>query len=214
MPQAAGAAGRDQRPADRRPAARRRHRSRHGRAPRDVAARRSTRRSTTPSGSGRSRRSTRSSTSTRSSSRCCRSSSTTRPRCRASTSPAPSGAQVPLSTVARFSDERRAADHQPPGPVPRGHDLVQPRARHCARPGGRAHRADAARPQACRAPSTAASRARRRPSRPRWPATPLLIAGGDPRRLHRARHALRELHPPDHHPLDACPRPASARCSR
>ena len=33
-------------------------------------------------------------------------------------------------------------------------------------------------------------------------------------RLHRARRPLRELHPPDHDPLDAARRPASARSSR
>ena len=36
----------------------------------------------------------------------------------------------------------------------------------------------------------------------------------DRRRLHRARRALRELHPPDHDSLRACRRPASARWSR
>ena len=34
------------------------------------------------------------------------------------------------------------------------------------------------------------------------------------RRLHRARHALRELHPPDHDPLDAAVGGRWARCSR
>ena len=33
--------------------------------------------------------------------------------------------------------------------------------------------------------------------------TPLLVARRDPRRLYRAGHALRELHPPDHHPVGA-----------
>ena len=38
--------------------------------------------------------------------------------------------------------------------------------------------------------------------------------GGHPRRLHRARDAVRELHPSDHDSVDASRRPASARCSR
>ena len=36
----------------------------------------------------------------------------------------------------------------------------------------------------------------------------------DRRDVYRARRALRELHPPDHDPVDACRRPASARCCR
>ena len=36
----------------------------------------------------------------------------------------------------------------------------------------------------------------------------------DPRHLHRARHPLRELHPPAHDPLRPAVRRASARCSR
>ena len=34
---------------------------------------------------------------------------------------------------------------------------------------------------------------------------------GTDRRLPHSRHSLRELHPPDHDPFDACPRPASVR---
>ena len=84
---------------------------------------------------------------------------------------------------------------------------------------------------------TSRSARRRRRSRTRWPAG---RAGVDPRqlsghrqglsaiarqpavpdrggaacRLYRARRALRELYPPDHDPVDLCPRPGSARCWR
>ena len=46
-------------------------------------------------------------------------------------------------------------------------------------------------------------RAPPRRSRPRWRNEPLLILAALRHRLHRAGHSLRELHPPDHDPLDA-----------
>ena len=95
-----------------------------------------------------------------------------------------------------------AAGGQPPGPVPVGHDLVQPaaRRRRSATPSTRSSRPSAR--SACRPASTAASGHRAGVSG---------VAGQradpDPGRaghgLHRARHPLRELHPPDHDPLHA-----------
>ena len=49
-----------------------------------------------------------------------------------------SGAQVPLSAFTRLGPGRGAARHQPPGPVLRGHAVVQPGARRLPRP--RRHR--------------------------------------------------------------------------
>ena len=95
-----------------------------------------------------------------------------------------------------------AAADQPSRPVPGHHRVVQPRARRGARRGRR--RRSRRRGQAIDLPpsfrvvpqgsvfafqSALSQRA-------------LPGAGGDRHRLHRARRALRELHPPDHHPLD------------
>ena len=97
---------------------------------------------------------------------------------------------------------QHAARGQPPGTVRRHHDLVQPAA------GQVAERRDA------RRSTRGDGRDRHAGDHPRQlPGTaqafqqslgnePLLIAGRAGRRLHRARRALRELHPPDHHPLD------------
>ena len=149
---------------------------------------------------------TRSSTSTASSSRC---------------SPSSQRGPEALDALVRASRERRRqvplvdarrssrpshdpAVDQPPGPVPGGHALVQPGARR-RRSGRRSTPIDARRaadrPAGQRARRS--SRARRRPSAPRSAAEPLLILAALLDRLHRARHALREPHPPDHDPLDA-----------
>ena len=67
--------------------------------------------------------------------------------------------------------EYRAAPGQPPGPVPGGDDLVQPPARAC-RSATRSTRSSAPRRRCgCPRPSAAASRARPRRSRLRWPAS-------------------------------------------
>src|SRR5581483_6178860 len=94
------------------------------------------------------------------------------------------------------------AVREPPGPVPGGDDFLQPRAGRRARRGGECRRAG-------RAPDRdAAVRARQLPgdgagvsrvARERAAAHP----GGARHGLHRARGALRELHPSDHDPLDA-----------
>ncbi len=93
--------------------------------------------------------------------RSCRTSSS-RPTCPARAAPAPgpapasaevgipSGPSIPLSAVTRLVSDGRAAAGQPPGPAAGGDDLVQPRARLFARPGGRRHPADRARHRACR----------------------------------------------------------------
>ncbi len=97
----------------------------------------------------------------------------------------------------------RAARDQPPGAVPRGDALVQPRARR----------------RRSATPSTPSTRAEREIGLP--PGVHAEFAGhgaglprvareraaphprGAPHRLHRAGRALRELHPPGHDPLDA-----------
>ena len=61
----------------------------------------------------------------------------------------------------------------------------------------------------CRRPSRARSRAPPRRSGPRCRIGAAIGRRGDPRRLHRARRALRELHPPDHDPVGAAVGPAS-----
>ena len=98
----------------------------------------------------------------------------------------------------------RAAGDQPPGPVPGGHPLLQP--------GARASR------WARRSTAIEHGRARARPAAPAsrrsfqgtaagLPGLARQRAAADPGRarhgLHRAGRALRELHPPDHDPLDA-----------
>ena len=96
-----------------------------------------------------------------------------------------------------------AALRQPPGPVPVGHALVQPRARRrrWARP-STSSRTPSAR-LGCRATihATFPGHGAGLPGLARQPAA--ADPGRAGRRLHRARHALRELHPPDHDPVDA-----------
>ena len=59
------------------------------------------------------------------------------------------GAQVPLSAFTRFEPGARAARHQPPGPVPGGHAVVQPGARRLARRRRQGHPARRSRRSAC-----------------------------------------------------------------
>ena len=72
---------------------------------------------------------------------------------------------VPLSAVTHFVPHGRAAAGQSPGSAAGGDDLVQPRARLLARPGGRRDPASSSATSACRRRSRPASRARRRCSR-------------------------------------------------
>ena len=121
--------------------------------------------------------------------------STCRRRCRAA-------GQVPLSAIATVEQQTGAAADQPSRPVPGGDDLVQPRAGRVARRGGRRDQAGARRRSACRPASitTLPGRGAGLPgvARQRAAADP----GGDRHHVHRAGRALRELHPPDHDPVD------------
>ncbi len=94
----------------------------------------------------------------------------------------------------------RPAHRQSPGTAALGDDLLQPRARRLARRRGAAHPAARARHE------PAGHRLDRLPGHgagvPGFAARPGLAA--DCRgagHLHGARHPLRELHPPDHHPV-------------
>ena len=112
------------------------------------------------------------------------------------------GTQVPLSAIVEAVDLVHRALGEPPEPVPVRHDLVQPRAGQIARAGdgfdqrrGAEDDAPGERPRQLLG------------DRPGVQGLALERAALDPvrlhHRLHRARHALRELHPPDHDPLDA-----------
>ena len=112
--------------------------------------------------------------------------------------------QVPLERVRRTSTRAtRAAGDQPPGPVPGGDDVVQPRARASLGDAVDGDRGGASASSACppsihdQLPGHGAG----------VPGLARQRAAADPRRarhrLHRARRALRELHPPDHDPVDA-----------
>ncbi len=114
-----------------------------------------------------------------------------RARCRSRPS-----AQLAIETTAPLAD-------QPPGPVPRGHHLLQPGA-----PASRS----ATPSQAIRSGRAADRPARQHPA-PSFQGTAQAFrelagerAAPDPgragHRLHRAGRALRELHPPHHDPLD------------
>ena len=76
--------------------------------------------------------------------------------------------QVPLTAMAQVTRYQRAAHDQPPGAVPVGDAVVQPRARRVAGRGRarRSKRDDAA--SGCRRASRRDSRGRRRRSRRRW----------------------------------------------
>ena len=113
----------------------------------------------------------------------------------------PGGAQMPLSAFAHFTSKVEAAVGQPSGAVPGGDVVVQ---------SGAGLSRSARR-------STGSRRLQRELRVPPTldgvvpghgagvPGLAVIDAaarrGRDPRRLHRARHALRELHPPDHDPL-------------
>ena len=202
--QAAGAAGRGVRPADRRAAYRR------STIDRDAASRlghlhaddrRHAVRRVRPA--RRSRRSTPRPINIRSCWRCSRNSATIPARWRRSTCPAANGAQVPLSAFAHSTSKVEPLVGQPSGPVPGGHAVVQPGARHGARPGGR--RASRQLTDELRMPATLHGIVPGHRAGVPGVADHDAVAGRrrDPRGLHRAGHALRELHPPDHDPLGA-----------
>ncbi len=132
-----------------------------------------------------------------------RASSRARRRSKTSTSARRPAAQVPLSAFTHFEPTTHAAGGQPPGAVPGGDALVQPGARASSL-GDAVDAIDAAE----REIGLPAEHPRQLPghgagvpglARQRAAADP----GGARHRLHRARRALRELHPPDHDSLDA-----------
>ena len=95
-----------------------------------------------------------------------------------------------------------AARHQPLGPVPGGDAVVQPRPERVARRGRRRHREGAARARHARKhPDALPGRGRGVPRLARQHAA--AHPGGNRHDVHRARRALRELRPPDHHSVDA-----------
>ena len=89
------------------------------------------------------------------------------------------------------------------GAVPVGHDLLQPGARHLA---GRRGRRASTRPSArsgCRRRIHGSFQGTAQAFQASLANQPLLILAALVDGLHRAGHALRELHPPDHDPLHA-----------
>ena len=125
---------------------------------------------------------------------------------------AASGAPTPLSAIATVETADRAAADQPRGPVPGRQHLLRHRAGRLA--GRRGERDPAGREAQIGVPGDGhhhlPGRRRRLPglAGQRAVADP----GGDRHRLHRAGRALRELHPPGHHPLHPALGRASARC--
>ena len=108
---------------------------------------------------------------------------------------------IPLSAVTQLRVRHHAARRQPPGPVRRQHDLVQPGAGQDAeRRRGLRERHDARDRRAGDHPRLLPGHGARLPAVARQPDP--AGAGGAGRDLHRAGHALRELHPPDHDPVD------------
>ena len=120
-----------------------------------------------------------------------------RERARRSASATTTGKLVPLGAFARVERTAGLAHHQPARPAAGGDDLVQPAARAC-RSARRSTRIDEIKSQLehARRRSPPPSPARPRPSRSRWPTRASAARGGDRHDLHRARHPLRELHPP------------------
>ena len=138
--------------------------------------------------------------------------------------PGPGGAVAPLclgrQRHAGAAQHRRqlrqqglAAHHQPSGRLPRGDAVLQPRAGRGAQRGGRADRQDPPRAQrtahrAGRLPGHGADL----PELARHDAVP--DRRGDPGRLHRAGHALRNATSIPSRSCRPCRRPASAPCWR
>ena len=201
---AAGARERHERSADRQSAGQRRHRSRQGRPARRVSATRdrehAVRRLRAAAGvddlhvdervlGGAGAAAASSSRTSRRSAHCgCA------PR---------AGTVVPLGAVAK-SSRHRAADRQSRRAAARGDDLVRSRAGRLAR-----HRADdggAARPRRCCRPTVAASFRGRAGVHGNAAGAHAAARARRLRHLHRARHAVRELHPPDHDSLGAAVR--------
>jgi multidrug efflux pump len=110
--------------------------------------------------------------------------------------------QIPLSSIARIVERETALVINHAGQFPATTVSVQPGAGRVARRGRLGHRGGAARTGDAGQPADALPG--RRGSVPllaRQHADP--DPGGDRHDVHRAGRALRELHPPDHDPLDA-----------
>ena len=110
---------------------------------------------------------------------------------------------IPLAAFSHFGrgNTPLSVNHQ--GTVRRLDDLVQSGAGQIARRRpGRINAADGAHRHAGRDPRQL-RRARRRLFQQSLANEPILILAAIARRLHRARRAVRELRPPDHHPVDA-----------
>ena len=105
--------------------------------------------------------------------------------------------------VRRYAPDDHAAGGQPPGPVPVGDALVQPRAGRRARRRGRRRSSAPSARSACPRPSRGSFQGTAQAFQASLANQPLLILAALAGRLHRARHALRELHPPDHDPVHA-----------
>ena len=121
--------------------------------------------------------------------------------------------QVPLSAIAQVEEQTAPLEINHLGQFPSNYRVVQSRTRRIARRGGRCDQASRAgnrhagqhdhRLPGCGAGVSGRARQRARADH-----------RGDRHDVHRAGRALRELHPPDHDPLDTCLRPVSERCWR
>ena len=121
--------------------------------------------------------------------------------------------QVPLSSIATVVERPTSLGDQPHRPVPVGHGVVQPGVGRVARRCGEVG------PRGDDRPRHAGQSRDQLPGRgARVPGLARQHAAADPRGrrhdVHRARRALRELHPSDHDPLDAAVRGPSGRCCR
>ena len=115
-----------------------------------------------------------------------------------------SGRRRPARRLHALSRRERAARREPPGPVP-----GRRRSRSTSRPAPRSARRSARSRRRSAELGLPAQRPGQLPGdgpglpAPRSTNQPFLILAAARDRLHRARRALRELHPPAHDPLDA-----------
>ena len=121
--------------------------------------------------------------------------------------------QVPLSAIAQVEEQTAPLRDQPSRPISVDYRVVQSGTRRIARRGGRCDQASRAgnrhaRQHDHRLPGRGAGVSGRARQRAR------ADHRGDHHDVYRAGCALRELHPPDHDPLDTCLRPVSERCWR
>ena len=125
---------------------------------------------------------------------------------------APGGKLVPLSAVVTTRQTVGPAVGQPHRPAAVGDAVVQPAAR-ASRSATRVARVQAARARRrCRRRSSGSFQGTAQAFQDSMQRPRLDSRARDLRHLRRARHPLRELHPPADDSLRACRRPASARC--